>query len=473
LELTKGVPFARGILEGLQAKGIVKRDRYGNWGLSKRVEARLDLDRNKENAAKTSRAEESTALSSQTKTATYGNFIKIACRNGKTYGWIKDLRKHPLNSEIYDEHNIASLKAEIEKSRWIKPLIITPDGKIISGNTRYASGLALGWKILPVEVLSFKNEIEERKAFLRENGYRIKTRSERAREGMLWEAIEKEEAALRRRATQNNKPNVDQGADCANLHTQTEKSSSQGRAAKNAAEKVGLKHRNYEKIKKVLTVYDCLASEKRIGAAERLKDDLNNRSVNSAFKQLKELGKVEFAIDSLKQTDQNEAADILENILVNHSITDATEQMTEWEKQYKKTEASFEHLDVVRIKDLEHQGEWGILDVYDSDKSSGIVMTTLGEAQYLLVNLEKIELTAEEKKVAYNLMIRLQVASYNLRGKNEPLGHQIIQYIARKSRPELSILEEAILLGIEVFRNGVIAKLKAKATEFLKLKLIN
>ncbi|MGF1485639.1 MAG: hypothetical protein ACFBSE_00815, partial [Prochloraceae cyanobacterium] len=118
-------------------------------------------------------------------------------------------------------------------------------------------------------------------------------------------------------------------------------------------------------------------------------------------------------------------------------------------------------------------GEWGILDVYDSDKSSGIVMTTLGEAQYLLVNLEKIELTAEEKKTAYNLMIRLQVTSYNLQGKDEPLSVRFIQDIARKSRPELSILEEAILLAIEVFLNGLITKFKAKATEFLKLKFVN
>jgi len=59
------------------------------------------------------------------------------------------------------------------------------------------------------------------------------------------------------------------------------------------------------------------------------------------------------------------------------------------------------------------------------------------------------------------------VASYNLRGKNEPLGHQIIQYIARKSRPELSILEEIYLLATEVFIMGAIGTLKAKAKNLL------
>ena len=57
--------------------------------------------------------------------------------------------------------------------------------------------------------------------FLMENDYREKTLEEKGREGMLWEEAEKEEAAARRRATQNNKSNVELEADKPNYAYQT------------------------------------------------------------------------------------------------------------------------------------------------------------------------------------------------------------------------------------------------------------
>ena len=66
-------------------------------------------------------------------------------------------------------------------------------------------------------------------------------------------------------------------------------------------------------------------------------------------------------------------------------------------------------------------------------------------------------------------MIRLQRLSYQLQGKNEPLAHQNIQYLAQKQNPKLSVLEEVILLAIEVFLIGEIERLRTKAIEFLKI----
>ena len=99
--------------------------------------------------------------------------------------------------------------------------------------------------------------------------YRTKTREEKGREGIIWEWSEKEAAAERRRATQNNKSNVDEGADMANLPLQTEKSTKKGKTRDRAAEQVGLKSRNYEKIKKVIVAADRLDAEDRKGAAKK------------------------------------------------------------------------------------------------------------------------------------------------------------------------------------------------------------
>ncbi len=76
-------------------------------------------------------------------------------------------------------------------------------------------------------------------------------------------------------------------------------------------------------------------------------------------------------------------------------------------------------------------------------------MTVTGEIQVLLVNLEKIQLSLEQKQYARQLMPRLQAASYNLQGKGEPYGYQTIQYILKKPIPDLSALEEKFLQDIE------------------------
>ena len=124
---------------------------------------------------------------------------------------------------------------------------------------------------------------------------------------MVWESIEKEEAEERRRATQNNKQNVDEGADWANLPTQTEKSN-KGRASQNAAEKVGLKRKNYEKIKKVVKTADRLKEDNRTVAAKKLLNTLNSGSTDAAYKQIKDLNKVEGAIATRRKEAITEAA---------------------------------------------------------------------------------------------------------------------------------------------------------------------
>ena len=443
--------------------------------------------------------------------------IDLINRDGKLYAKVKDLRKHPLNDKIYDSHNIERLCAEIKASGWIEALVITPDGKTISGNSRLECCRKLNKEEVEVRVREFKNEDRrpergdrrisggdlERKrpennfktdssnskfrennankklshlrsptspasveAFLLANSYRVKTNEELIREGLLREEVESRKAALRQKAgvkVQHLEANWPQGS-----QDNQDKRNPQSRDV--VAKTLGIGARTYSRGKKVVEAIESLKSENKLGAAKQLKKTLNNKSFNAAFNQVNDLEKIKGAIESLKKTNQNDASDILENILKNHSIKDGIEQMNEWQKDYKRRMSNFQHLDVVRIKSEEQKGEWGILDVYDEEKLTGVVMTVLGELQVQLVNLERIELNDQDKKAAYDLMIRLQRSSYQLQGKNEPLAHQIIQYIAKKQSPDLSILEEVYLLATEVFLIGAIEEIRKRTLEVLKFK---
>ena len=461
LEISKGVPVARQLLEGLETKGIVKRDRYGNWGLSQRVELLTDLKTNKDSHGE---KVDSPKIDRGTNSSTNSTSrIKLIHRDGKLFAKVKDLKRHPLNQQIYSHNNVEARLEKIKRSGWIETLTITPFGLIISGNTRHECAEILEWEQVQVEVRELANEREEVKALLLYNSSREKTKEELCREAMVWESIEKEEAEERQKAGLKI-PDLS-----ANLHEGSE-NINKGRASSHAAKQVGLKHRNYEKMKKVVKAADRLKEDNRTVAAKKLLNTLNSGSTDAAYKQIKDLNKVEGAIDSLKQSKQEEGAKILEQILENHTIKDAIEQMSEWESEYKtkQRKSQFQHLDVVRILGNECRGQWAILDTIDEFHCT--LMTATANLEFVpLTEIEKIELSEEKKRKAYDLMIRLQRSSYQLQGKNEPLAHQIIQYVAKKQSPALSILEEVYLYATEVFLIGAIEEIRKRSLEVLNM----
>ncbi len=384
----------------------------------------------------------SNSVSSASKLPSY---IDLIIRDGKTFALVKDLKKHPLNDLIYDDHNIEKLLAEIKASGWVEALMITPDGKTISGNSRLECCKQLAIAEVEVRVREFKDEIEEIDAFLLANSYRIKTNEELIREGLLREEVEAKKAAKREKAgvkIQHREVNWPHGS-------QNNQNKRHPQSRDIVAEAIGISPRTYSRGKKVIQAIDELKSNSRTGAAKSLKKSLNNKSVYSAYNQLADLRKINNAIASYQENNQLDRAEDLKLLLDNHSITEATIELESYVRDDRKTEANFQHLDIVRIKSKEHQGEWAILDVYDEDKLSAEVLTVTGEIQVLLVNLEKIELSEEQKQYARQLMPRLQAASYNLQGKGEPYAYQTIQYILKKPIPELSALEEKFLQNIE------------------------
>src|SRR4051812_6440895 len=92
------------------------------------------------------------------------------------------LKEHPRNIKIYGEEDDTDLLEQIKQSAWIKPLVITQDFLIISGNRRRRVGKKLEYKTLQVEVRHFADENSELEALLLENAFRNKTPEQKVRE---------------------------------------------------------------------------------------------------------------------------------------------------------------------------------------------------------------------------------------------------------------------------------------------------
>ena len=216
------------------------------------------------------------SLSPKTKT------VEIILKNPR------ELIPHPINSSIYGENeDVSDLVERIKESDWIETIVATPDGKIISGNRRVKAALILDWNLVEVEIRHFDSELEEIEALLLENQYRQKTTEQQVREGQQWEQIEREKARQRQsegaKSTNQKLEKGDQETLRVNLPQ-----ASFGRTRDKVAEKVGMKGSSYERAKKVIEKIDAL-SNSNPAEAEKLRRLLNKKSVNSAYKKMKEV----------------------------------------------------------------------------------------------------------------------------------------------------------------------------------------
>jgi len=117
------------------------------------------------------------------------------------------LKAHPISAALYGEilnpHaeiprwradrslplDTSDLLKSIDRDGILVPLVINEDGIIISGCRRWKAALQLGLTSVPVEVRSFKNEVEEKQAILDYNQYREKSFSQKMRETELLKEI--------------------------------------------------------------------------------------------------------------------------------------------------------------------------------------------------------------------------------------------------------------------------------------------
>jgi|GEM_PF-2242025 len=103
-------------------------------------------------------------------------------------GWRADNVRSP-ELAVIERMNTTNLLESIERGGIRVPLVINESGVIISGCRRWKVALELGMKRVPVEVRSFKNEVEEKQAILDYNRYREKTFSQKMREAELLKEI--------------------------------------------------------------------------------------------------------------------------------------------------------------------------------------------------------------------------------------------------------------------------------------------
>jgi len=191
----------------------------------------------------------------------------------------------------YEPEDVSTLVELIQQSGWIKPIVVSQRGRIISGHRRWKAALELRWLEVPIIVQEFSNEVAELEALLLENASRDKTAEQKVREGRTWESIEGERALLRQKATQNNNA----GRAVVENFPQLV-SGGKGKTRDAIALRVGLgSGRNYDKAHQVVEEIDKLAAthfEQNQEFARVLRHTLNKKSVHAAYQLIRPLAKV-------------------------------------------------------------------------------------------------------------------------------------------------------------------------------------
>jgi hypothetical protein len=111
------------------------------------------------------------------------------------------LRPHPLNKELYgpptDNEAYVNVRYSMQRGGFDErhPLLITQDGRIVSGATRWAAAKSLKLELVPCEIFVPADletaELEIEAKLIMENGYRTKTRLMVAREQQKLVELEK------------------------------------------------------------------------------------------------------------------------------------------------------------------------------------------------------------------------------------------------------------------------------------------
>jgi ParB family chromosome partitioning protein len=194
----------------------------------------------------------------------------------------KELKPHPANSSIYGSYeDVTELVELIAQSGWVKPLVVTPSFRIISGHRRWKATLQLELKSVPVEVREFADELAELEALLLENASRFKTIEQKVREANAWKEVEASKAFHRQILLAGTRPNTQPDLQV-NL-PEGEK----GQTRDLIAQRVGLRARNYEKAARVVETIDEQTSLGDSSSAQALRRVLNEQSVDAAYQIVK------------------------------------------------------------------------------------------------------------------------------------------------------------------------------------------
>lgn len=113
------------------------------------------------------------------------------------YRAVSELQPHPLSLAIYGEDSIGDIRDSIAREGILTPLLVKPDGTIISGHRRYRAALELGMATVPAIEVTYEDPASEEIAVIEANRQRVKSFSQGMREGEELERIEREKARQR------------------------------------------------------------------------------------------------------------------------------------------------------------------------------------------------------------------------------------------------------------------------------------
>jgi ParB-like chromosome segregation protein Spo0J/ribosomal protein L21E len=251
----------------------------------------------------------------------------------------KDLTPHPRNSSIYgDAEDVNDLVEMIRASGWVKPLVCTPTGTIISGHRRWKAVLVLGWESVPVEEKEFPDSLAQLEALLLENASRLKTTEQKVREGEAWRELEASIAKIRQTA---NLKIGNQTPVRENFPTRE-----RGRASDQIADRVGLgSGRTYSKAAAVVREIDALLLDTP-QTAMAFKKVLNEHSVDAAHRLLKKPAPQRQLILSLIAQGEAKSTRQAEKML------NQTNNNTEFNNPYSATLGGFSVGDWVEVNAL-------------------------------------------------------------------------------------------------------------------------
>ena len=111
---------------------------------------------------------------------------------------ISAISAHPLNAKIYDNIADDNLARSVEENGILEPLVVTPEGLLISGHRRLAAAVSAGLCEVPVVVRAMAED-QQLHMILEYNTQRRKTIIEQLREYRAHLKIESDRAAKRMR----------------------------------------------------------------------------------------------------------------------------------------------------------------------------------------------------------------------------------------------------------------------------------
>jgi ParB-like chromosome segregation protein Spo0J len=77
---------------------------------------------------------------------------------------LEELTADPENARLHSRRNLDAIKASLSQFGQTRPLVVTEDGLVIAGNGTMAAAEELGWEVIEVTRVPFRNP-DEAKAF--------------------------------------------------------------------------------------------------------------------------------------------------------------------------------------------------------------------------------------------------------------------------------------------------------------------